>query len=310
MNNQTILLTCIVLCSLGGWYVVISKYMALKAMLSAKTTPAPTSQIDVARAPAHPAAAPVYMPDPMQYESDYESDEHIPSMGPPPLGAMPYKVPPEVIAALQQRHQQSQMQAQNNKQETFNTETNPAPEVINYNKRDACNWASIMHISGLAFITGIPFLNIILPTVLWLLKKEQHPFLAKQGREVINFQITLTFITFAFLGLGTMFVWMFPSAAAYLLEWTRSIRIIFATSMYTPFNIFTVLPFFWGCIMVIRGTVAAYHGINYRYPYTQPFVFEGKALQIKKQTSEIIRRKEPQLHTPEAPPSFNKINFG
>lgn len=53
----------------------------------------------------------------------------------------------------------------------------------------------VMHLlplSGLVLVwTHIPFLNVIAPLVLWLVKKDTSPYLDAVGKEVINFQITV-----------------------------------------------------------------------------------------------------------------------
>src|SRR5688572_25430917 len=54
---------------------------------------------------------------------------------------------------------------------------------------DARMFGMLAHISSLAgFI--IPFGNIIGPLVIWMMKKDQHPFVNDQGKESLNFQIT------------------------------------------------------------------------------------------------------------------------
>jgi len=52
-------------------------------------------------------------------------------------------------------------------------------------------WAMLAHISALAgFI--IPFGHIIGPLVIWLIKKDESPFVDDQGKEALNFQISIT----------------------------------------------------------------------------------------------------------------------
>ena len=52
------------------------------------------------------------------------------------------------------------------------------------------NWAVGAHLSALlGFFTGI---GIILgPLIVWLIKKDEMPFVNDQGKEAINFQITV-----------------------------------------------------------------------------------------------------------------------
>lgn len=52
-------------------------------------------------------------------------------------------------------------------------------------------WGMVCHLSALAgFI--IPFGNIIGPLIVWLIKKDESPFVDDQGKESLNFQISIT----------------------------------------------------------------------------------------------------------------------
>ena len=52
-------------------------------------------------------------------------------------------------------------------------------------------WGMFAHLAALAgFI--IPFGNLIGPLVVWQMKKVEMPFVDDQGRESLNFQITVT----------------------------------------------------------------------------------------------------------------------
>ncbi|TVP74708.1 MAG: DUF4870 domain-containing protein [Gemmatimonadales bacterium] len=66
--------------------------------------------------------------------------------------------------------------------------------------REARTWAMLSHVSGLlGFI--IPIVGSIFgPLVVWLLKRETHPFVDDQGREALNFQINI-FIYYFLAGL-------------------------------------------------------------------------------------------------------------
>jgi len=298
MTNQVLISTLVVLCSLGGWYVILHKYLALKAMVKAKTTPA----AKVAAEPPLPTVDDFNT-------SDYLSmglGRHVPGMGPAPLFPETLQMSPEFLANMQHdipkpTESPSRPQAADN----FNA---AEPDV---EKNRICSWAAMMHLSGFSIVTGVLFINVIIPTILWLLKKDQHTYLAKQGREVINFQITLTFIQIISLGLGSFFIWLFPSAAATLLEWTRTIRIVFSTSMYVPFNLFSAVPFIWGCVLMVRGTVAASYGLAFKYPYAQPFIIESKSAGLNQK---FIKAKAPAVKptTKNTPNKMmaNKINFG
>jgi uncharacterized Tic20 family protein len=57
--------------------------------------------------------------------------------------------------------------------------------------KDERMWAMLCHVVAFAGFL-IPFGNIIGPLVIWLLKKEEMPLVNDQGKESINFQITIT----------------------------------------------------------------------------------------------------------------------
>lgn len=59
-------------------------------------------------------------------------------------------------------------------------------------------FAMICHLLPLSgLLVPIPILNIVAPLVLWLIKKDSMPFLNDQGKEVLNFQITISMIMIA-----------------------------------------------------------------------------------------------------------------
>ena len=58
--------------------------------------------------------------------------------------------------------------------------------------RDQKNWAMFCHLAALAQFTAIPLANIVGPLVVWMLKKDEMPLVDDQGKESINFQISMT----------------------------------------------------------------------------------------------------------------------
>jgi len=93
--------------------------------------------------------------------------------------------------------------------------------------KQARQWGMLSHLAALGLFIGIPFGNVIGPLLIWLLKKDDHPFIADQARESLNFQISLFIygicagilvllaIGFLFLiAIGVMAI-VFPVIAAY-----------------------------------------------------------------------------------------------
>ncbi|MBL7214837.1 MAG: DUF4870 domain-containing protein [Phycisphaerae bacterium] len=57
--------------------------------------------------------------------------------------------------------------------------------------KDAKMWGMLCHLSALAGFIGIPFGNILGPLILWLIKKDEMAFVDNQGKEALNFQISI-----------------------------------------------------------------------------------------------------------------------
>src|SRR5688572_2727623 len=67
----------------------------------------------------------------------------------------------------------------------------PPPEKPSYvPTEDERMWALIAHLSGLiaSMLGGFTFLG---PLIVWLIKKDQSPFVADQAKEALNFQIAV-----------------------------------------------------------------------------------------------------------------------
>ena len=64
-------------------------------------------------------------------------------------------------------------------------------QQANINK-DARMWAMLCHLAGLAGVVIPNFvLGIIAPLIIWQIKKEDDPFIDENGKEALNFQISI-----------------------------------------------------------------------------------------------------------------------
>jgi uncharacterized protein len=106
--------------------------------------------------------------------------------------------------------------------------------------RDTRMWAMLCHISAFAGFIGIPFGNILGPLIIWLIKREDHPFINAQGKEALNFQISL--IIYGVIS-GILCLVLIG---------------------------FLLLLLLWvaGVVLTIIGALKANEGVAYRYPFT------------------------------------------
>jgi uncharacterized protein len=86
--------------------------------------------------------------------------------------------------------------------------------------QDAKTWAMICHLAALAGY-AVPFGNIIGPLVAWQIKKDSSEFVDYNGKESLNFQITVTLaiivsIPLVFVVIGILLLIVIPIAALVL----------------------------------------------------------------------------------------------
>jgi uncharacterized Tic20 family protein len=104
--------------------------------------------------------------------------------------------------------------------------------------KDARMWAMFAHLAGFGGIVVPAVGSIIGPLVIWLLKKEQYPFVDEQGKEALNFQIT-------------MFIYVM---AAFLLS--------FLCIGFILLPVVAILDI----VFIVIATIKANDGVHYRYP--------------------------------------------
>jgi len=92
---------------------------------------------------------------------------------------------------------------------------NQKKDIVNDIPRDARQWAMICHLIALSGLLGNGIGFLIGPLVVWLIKREDHPFIDKQGKEAVNFQITMLIVLFiavilCLVVIGFLFLFIIP----------------------------------------------------------------------------------------------------
>jgi uncharacterized Tic20 family protein len=114
-----------------------------------------------------------------------------------------------------------------------------APQAAGGLSKDVCTMAMLAHLLG-------ALLGFIGPLIIWLIKKDEHPFIDDQGKEALNFQLTV-------------------------LIWYVGAAVISTVSCGVLFFVMFV-PMLIQIIFGIIGTVQANNGVYYRYPMSIRFI--------------------------------------
>lgn len=116
---------------------------------------------------------------------------------------------------------------------------------------EARRWAMFCHLGGLAWVIPFPLTNIIVPVVIWISKREIDRYVDDQGKEAINFQITMTIY------------WLVAAVGVYLLK-----------------QVLIGYLFFWLPLLImiaqlggsVVGAIRAHDGEKFRYPFILRFL--------------------------------------
>ena len=117
----------------------------------------------------------------------------------------------------------------------------PGSKEVN---KDARMWAMICHLAGLAGLV-VPVVGCIVgPLIVWQIKKEEFPFVDEQGKEAVNFQISMLIygIVAGLLCFACVGVVLLPAVAIFDL------------------------------IFLLIAAIKANNGHHYRYPLTIRFI--------------------------------------
>lgn len=120
--------------------------------------------------------------------------------------------------------------------EENNTVQNDSIQTV---PKEQKTWGMLCHLTSFAFFI-FPFGNILGPLIIWLIKKDEYPFVDDQGKESLNFQISMT---------------IYSIIAGVLVLIVVGIALL-------------IVVFVVDFILVIVAAVKANDGEHYRYPLT------------------------------------------
>jgi len=142
---------------------------------------------------------------------------------------------------------------------------------MNETDGSARNWAALCHASVLVFLLGVPLGNILGPLVVWLFRRNDHPYVDSQGKEALNFQISFSiYIMASMLLMGILGLSYFPFF--WPLHPSRHMW-AFWDVLAMPMAFLSIIILIMGLILLdlvltIQAAYKASNGQDYRYPLT------------------------------------------
>jgi len=120
---------------------------------------------------------------------------------------------------------------------------NEQPSIRREDDKQARTWGMLCHLAALAGYLG-PLLNILGPFIVWIIKKNEFSFVDEQGKESMNFQITMTVLALL---------------ALLLIVVKIGFLLIFAVGIVN-------------LVFVIIASVKTSNGESYQYPFKIRFI--------------------------------------
>lgn len=125
------------------------------------------------------------------------------------------------------------------------------PPLVGAPSAEERQWAMFAHLSALlGAIFTAPFGHgwgcFIGPLIIWLVKKDTMPFVNDQGKEALNFNITVAIAFLALLLLSIM---------------------TFGIGLFLAIPLSVIIGIAW-LVFTIIAAIKANEGVRYRYPFT------------------------------------------
>lgn len=112
-------------------------------------------------------------------------------------------------------------------------------------------WAMACHLGGLACFVLPVIGGIVVPLVLWLARRRDHPYIDQQGREAVNFQASILICFVAVLAIVALLKLVY---IGYLFLWLPGLVTVIQVGG------------------IIIGAIRAYDGESFRFPLILRFV--------------------------------------
>jgi uncharacterized Tic20 family protein len=123
-------------------------------------------------------------------------------------------------------------------------------------------WAAVAHLAALIGHL-IPFGSIVGPLVVWLVKRDESPFVNEHGKEAVNFQLSAIVYGILYLAVA---IGVVVNAGVHVADMAA-----FPVSLYWIVVVGMLLWLIW-TVSVIVGAATAAGGKPFRYPLSIRFI--------------------------------------
>ena len=150
------------------------------------------------------------------------------------------------------------------------------------NESQIRTWGMLAHLSSLVWIPlafiglSFPVLNILGPLIVWVAKKNEHPFIDANGKESLNFQLSFTLYNFIvaliLVVVGVILGLTVLTTANRSSEGQTGSAGILGIGLVGVSVLLAVILAIFQLVVVILASLKAKNGEFYRYPLTIRFL--------------------------------------
>lgn len=134
-------------------------------------------------------------------------------------------------------------------------------------QKDEKTWGVLVHLGGVIGMAIFSYIgNIVGALVMWLIKRNDSAFIDSQGKEALNFQITLSFIN---LAIGLLYgirhgIWSMRRIWRDDFSFDFDDWDVFTFTSVSAYGVVWVLNIVFSIIAAVRAS----NGVAYRYPFS------------------------------------------
>lgn len=135
-------------------------------------------------------------------------------------------------------------------------------------------WAMACHLSGLIWVPlywlqfPLPLVNVVVPGIVWLFKRESSEYVDLQGREALNFQIALFLYSLVLFTLGIVGFFIYLAVFGADVQDTVGAIALVTQGIDGVVKGVSVLATLWSLAFAPTAAVKAKKGQVYFYPFT------------------------------------------